>query len=778
MSTLHCTRAGCSGQIIDNVCEDCGRAPLGQSLLQTVAKANLGDDAATAAGGDSTLYGASYTSHRTASSRRVMTSAIALAYPTARTATARAAGSRRLTSRTTRGSTARRNALGGGLVSLPPMPSLDPLSLLMASPVVPAHRRICPNSPHNCFYPEEANVDEQDRRQVLVKLTKGYCGNCGTFYDYTPALKAGDVIHNKYEVKGPIAFGGLGWIYLAFDQQLSRWVVLKGLLNAKDAESAAAAVAERQYLAAVKHPKIVGIYDFVSHGPEGYIVMEYVGGRTLHSLRKERGPLPVEEAISYILGILPAFSYLHEQGYVYCDMKPDNVMLEGDDVKLVDLGAMRKIDDIDGAVYGTQGYMAPELSEKPDGSGPDVNPVEVSDIYTLGRTLANLIMDFSMRQHLFDLPTPAEQPVLAENESLYRFLLRATHPSMDERFQSAQEMADQLFGVLREIVALKTSPKPTESRVFSADNLLDDSDTEALSRPVARVLPTIKVDPNDKASADLLRLAGIADVQKRLSAMVTLAAKKTKSLEVRLRLAEAYALSGQASEVEPVLQELEAADPFDWRVNWVRGLSAMVQNQGVEAVKQFDTVYFEMPGETAPKLALAFAHEQCGNLDRAVYFYELVAKTDSNLVSASFGLGRCLARQGQLAESANALEQVAPAHVMRSCAVMTLTRTLLADVNKLSTELLTTACAALESVLSEGGSVHALAADLFAKAAALARTQPPKADLAVLGIPFEERALCLGAEEQYRKAARLAPTPAQAYAFVDAANAIRPVTTL
>ena len=104
----------------------------------------------------------------------------------------------------------------------------------------------------------------------------------------------------QYEVKGAIAYGGLGWIYLGFDKVLSRYVVLKGLLNAHDESSAAAALAERQFLAAVKHPNIVGIYNFVQHGAEGFIVMEYVGGKTLKQIRQERGPLPVAESIAYI----------------------------------------------------------------------------------------------------------------------------------------------------------------------------------------------------------------------------------------------------------------------------------------------------------------------------------------------------------------------------------------------------------------------------------------------------------------------------------------------
>ena len=202
-----------------------------------------------------------------------------------------------------------------------------------------------------------------------------------------PTLRPGDVVAEQYEVKGCLAFGGLGWIYLAKDTTLGRWVVLKGLLNAGDESAAAAAVAERQFLAAVKHPNIVGIYNFVKRGAEGFIVMEYVGGTTIKELRKSRGPLPPAEAIAYVHRILGAFTYLHRLGLVYCDMKPENFMLEGDppDVKLIDMGGVRRIDDAGGDIYGTKGYSATEAGE-----GPTV----VTDLYTLGRTLAVLLMDF------------------------------------------------------------------------------------------------------------------------------------------------------------------------------------------------------------------------------------------------------------------------------------------------------------------------------------------------------------------------------------------------
>src|SRR5215831_4223182 len=468
---LLCKRPGCSGKIVEGVCEDCGRPPAGHSLLTEGAGT---DRVGTAATGPGT----------------------------------RASGSRRAT-RSARGTVTTRSRLGGGLVSLPPMPSTDPLKLILDKPEVPGVRRICPHC---------------DKR---VNRDEGFCPSCGQPYNFKATLKPGDIVAGQYEVKGPIAYGGLGWIYLGWDNVLNRFIVLKGLLNAKDEAAAAAAVAERQFLAAVKHPKIVGIYNFVTHGTEGFIVMEYVGGKTIKAIRKERGPLPVEEAISYVMGILPAFSYLHQHGLVYCDFKPENFMLEDDDVKLIDMGGVRRIHDPNGDIYGTRGYMAPEAAD---------DPVEVSDLYTVGRTLATLIMDFKyMTDYEHSLPSPVEQPVLAANEALYRFLLRATHNDPDQRFQSAEEMGDQLHGVLREIVALKTGPKPAESKVFTHDNLIDPEDVRGTLAPEVRLLPTLKMDATDSAANDLMRLSSVSDPEKRAS-MISAVVKQygNKSVEARL----------------------------------------------------------------------------------------------------------------------------------------------------------------------------------------------------------------------------------------------------
>jgi serine/threonine-protein kinase PknG len=627
------------------------------------------------------------------------------------------------------------------------------MKLVMTNPSVPEHKRFC------------------SQCNAKLSRTKGFCPKCGTEYNFEPQLKAGDVVHGKYEIRGPIAFGGLGWVYLGWDTVLSRWVIMKGLLNMKDEAAAAAAVAERQFLAAVKHPKIVGIYDFIQQGAQGFIIMEYVGGRTLQSIRKERGPLPVEEAISYIMGILPAFTYLHEHELVYCDMKPDNVMLEDDDVKLIDMGAVRRIHDPNGDIYATRGYMAPEASD---------DPVEVSDLYTLGRTLATLIMDFKyMTDYEHSLPLPTEQPVLAANEALYRFLLRATHHDPDQRFQSAEEMGEQLYGVLREIVALKSGPKPAESKVFTYDNLIDPEDVRGTQTPEARLLPSLKIDTTDPAANDLLRLVGVTDPQKRASMIAPLVTRHgDKSVEARLWYVDSLLSQGEYKQANDVLDTLAAEDPFNWKALWYRGKGFFASGDAKSARNEFDRVYFELPGEIGPKLAIAFASEQAGEVEVATAFYERVAKTDPNNTTAVFGAARCLQAKNDYVGAATALEMVPANHSLYTQSRISLARVLLRSEASLDDALLDRAAHTIASITTEGEVLHQLAARLLSCAVSLVSEGKVKPDSArtLLGNPMEQDDLRKGAESEYRKAARLAINTSEKLSLVDQANEIRPVT--
>jgi serine/threonine-protein kinase PknG len=177
------------------------------------------------------------------------------------------------------GRTGSRRRFGGGLVDVAPVVQADPATAVMTRAEVPEAKRYCAK----CANPVGRSRGERTGR------TAGFCPSCGEAFNFTPKLGKGDLVGGQYEVVGALAHGGLGWIYLAVDKNVSdRWVVLKGLLNAGDEDALAAAVAERRFLAEVEHPNIVKIYNFVEHDGAGYIVMEYVGGQSLKDMLKER----------------------------------------------------------------------------------------------------------------------------------------------------------------------------------------------------------------------------------------------------------------------------------------------------------------------------------------------------------------------------------------------------------------------------------------------------------------------------------------------------------
>ena len=305
---------------------------------------------------------------------------------------------------------------------------------------------------------------------------------------------------------GCLAFGGLGWIYLARDRNVSdRWVVLKGLLNTGDADAMAAAVAERQFLAQVEHPNIVRIYNFVQHADRrtgesaGYIVMEYVGGKSLKQIlqdaRHDGGSVPLAHAIAYAVEVLPALGYLHDRGLVYCDFKPDNVIQTEEQLKLIDMGGVRGVDS-EGPIYGTVGYQAPEIGT----DGPSVSSANCCS--TVARALAVLTFEFRGYQGNYKFTFPDAVPLLEQQESFARLLRRATHSDPERRFGSAGEMAEQLTGVLREVLATADgTPRPAFSTVFSPELQAIGTDDDTAGRAEARAgRPPGR--PNHRGDAD------------------------------------------------------------------------------------------------------------------------------------------------------------------------------------------------------------------------------------------------------------------------------------
>ncbi len=676
--------------------------------------------------------------------------------------------------------------LGGGLVEIPRVPEIDPLSALMTNPVVAESKRFC----WNCGRP--VGRSSADGRA----LSEGWCPHCGSAYSFLPQLSPGDMIADQYEIKGCIAHGGLGWVYLAFDHNVNeRPVVLKGLVHSGDAEAQAIAMAERQFLAEVTHPGIVKIYNFVEHpdkhgNPVGYIVMEYVGGKSLKQAKGDK--FPVAEAIGYMLEILPALGYLHSIGLTYNDLKPENIMITEEQLKLIDLGAVSRINSF-GYLYGTPGYQAPEIVK----TGPTV----ATDIYTVGRTLAALTLTLRTRKGRYADGLPEDDPVLKEYDSFGRLLRRAIDPDPRRRFNSAEEMTGQLLGVLREVVAQDSkTPRPGLSTVFSpprstfgVDLLVAHTDvyldgqvhSERLTaQEIVKALPVPLVDPGDVGATVLSATVLSQPVQTldslRAARHGTLDSEGIDLAEsVELPLMEVRALLdlGDVAKATRKLDDLAARVGWRWRLVWFHAVSEMLTADYDSATKHFTEVLDTLPGELAPKLALAATAELAGNADERK-FYNTVWCTDNGVISGGFGLARAQSAEGERDAAVRTLDEVPATSRHFTTARLTSAVTLLSgrSMHEITEQHIRDAARRVEALPDTEPRVLQIRALVLGTAMDWLADNTASTNH-ILGFPFTEHGLQLGVEASLRGLARVAPTQAHRYALVDLANSVRPTST-
>ena len=170
----------------------------------------------------------------------------------------------------------------------------------------------------------------------------------------------------QYEVQDFIGQGAMGLVYRAYHVQLQRTGAVKVLQGiAPDPDSTARFRHEAQAIAQMRHPNIVGVYDFGEHDGTPYMIIEYVPGGSL-ATRLGNEPLESGTALKYLRGIAAGLDYAHGLGIVHRDVKPANVLLEKDDTPvLADFGLAKllqgsSLKSMTGVTTGTPAYMAPE----------------------------------------------------------------------------------------------------------------------------------------------------------------------------------------------------------------------------------------------------------------------------------------------------------------------------------------------------------------------------------------------------------------------------------
>ncbi|MEV8435165.1 tetratricopeptide repeat protein [Streptomyces sp. HUAS 31] len=833
-----CQRPDCDGTYEDVgggelYCDTCGLAPVvsASGMVGSPPTGMTGGKGARGSTGSassrSTGRGSSRTSSQSSKSRRSVSGRLSRSLSgrsTGRSVSVRSSGS-------STGSSGR-GRLGVGLVQVPDVPRPDPRAMVLENPEVPERKRFCSRS--DCGAPVGRARGERPGR------TEGFCTKCGHPYSFVPKLKSADIVHGQYEVVGCLAHGGLGWVYLAVDRAVSdRWVVLKGLLDTGDQDAMAAAISERRFLAEIEHANIVRIYNFVEHldqrtgSLDGYIVMEYVGGKSLKEIanarRTETGrrdPLPVEQACAYGIEALEALGHLHNRNLLYCDFKVDNAIQTEDQLKLIDMGAVRRMDDDESAIYGTVGYQAPEVA--------DVGPSVASDLYTVARTLAVLSFDFQGYTNVYvdSLPDPDHIEVFRQYESFYRLLVRATDPDPARRFASAQEMTEQLTGVLREVVSLQTGrARPSLSTLFGPEVRVTDTElfpkldgevsrlgarvapaakqltagnggpggaaaqgaagAPGIVKPVsasvaALALPVPRVDPSDPNAGFLAGLMTTAAAE----LLGALAAAPAPSTETRLRQVRAWLENGDTGTAHETLLKLEDERPDDWRVVWYRGVAALVTGDHEGAALAFDAIYDAFPGEPAPKLALGLCAEVLGQLDNAAEYYRLVWSTDPSYVSAAFGLARVQLATGDRRSAVATLESVPESSIHYTAARVAAVRARLRQRTAVASDVpflddLTAAAGQVEALDAYGLdparreqlSTEVLGCALDWILSGGQGSAPGTAGgRTLLGSGLDERGLRFGLERSYRMLARLARGGEERIDLVERANRYRPRT--
>ncbi|MCQ4085998.1 Stk1 family PASTA domain-containing Ser/Thr kinase [Saccharibacillus sp. JS10] len=264
----------------------------------------------------------------------------------------------------------------------------------------------------------------------------------------------GQVFSGRYEIVERVGGGGMALVYKALDLLLNRYVAVKVLRQQfmHDEEFIRRFRREAQSAASLSHPNIVSIYDVGQDGEVQYIVMEYIEGRDLDELIKERAPLPVEEAVRIASQICDALDHAHNNQIIHRDIKPHNILIgRNGRIKVTDFGIARAVTSTTitqtGSVVGSVHYFSPEHAK-------GVTAGEKSDLYSLGIVLYQMLTgalpyegESPISVALKHLQDEYEEPRKLNPtipQSVENIIVRAMRKNPAERYASASEMQSDL----------------------------------------------------------------------------------------------------------------------------------------------------------------------------------------------------------------------------------------------------------------------------------------------------------------------------------------------
>jgi serine/threonine protein kinase len=311
---------------------------------------------------------------------------------------------------------------------------------------------------------------------------------------------------DKYQIISVLGKGAMGIVYHAFDPVVKRDVAIKFLssLDTEETELISRFEREARLAGGLRHPNVVTIYDLGHWEARPYIVMEYIVGRDLEAVIKEKQPLITEQRIEIILQICKGLDAAHQKGIIHRDIKPANVRIQDDNtVKIMDFGIARMGTSQltrSGYIIGTLQYMSPEQI-----SGEQLDPR--TDLFSTGviaYELFTYLNPFSggaavdiMYRILNVKPKPIDNLPEDFGSELNQIILRAIEKNRDIRYQTAREMAQDLEEVLFYLKTLKFRPKGTSRVPAYAEGMTQNIPPEQMPvtpRRDPEIAPTIATD--------------------------------------------------------------------------------------------------------------------------------------------------------------------------------------------------------------------------------------------------------------------------------------------
>ena len=315
------------------------------------------------------------------------------------------------------------------------------------------------------------------------------------------------MLGGRYEIGGVLGYGGMAEVHRGADLRLGRDVAIKMLRTdlARDETFLTRFRREAQNAASLNHPSIVAVYDTgedTGNGtPVPYIVMEYVGGRTLKEVLLAEGQLAPRRTCEIVADVCAALDFSHRHQIIHRDVKPGNVMLsQNGQVKVMDFGIARAMASGQAtmtqtsAVIGTAQYLSPEQAR---GETVDAR----SDVYATGCLMYELLCGdppFTgdnpvsvAYQHVREAPRPPSQVNPDVPPAVDAIVLRALAKNPENRYQTAGEMREDL----ERAIAGRPVMAPA---VMSEDERTQMLDASEPGEPT-RTVPAAVEDPEKKS---------------------------------------------------------------------------------------------------------------------------------------------------------------------------------------------------------------------------------------------------------------------------------------